>query len=193
VKVGLYGGRFDPIHIAHLIIAQYVKENLALDRIILVPSAFPPHKGVCSDKRDRLKMVQLAIEDNANLECSDYELMQEGVNFSVDTIAYYKSSLEIAKENLFWIMGSDNFLEFSNWRDPDKISELCQVVIFPRRADDLARVQHGFKSKAIYLQDAPILEISSTAIRNSVHTGRSIKYLVSPKVETFIKKHNIYA
>ncbi len=192
MKIGLYGGTFDPIHCAHLIIAQYVKEELKLDKVIFIPAAYPPHKEVFSDPRHRLKMVNLAISDNPAFESSEIEIRKGDVSYSVDTIESLKKGYDLPGEHLFWIMGADNLVDFTNWRNPDRILELCTIVIFPRSDKSFEKAPEWIKKNVIYLKHAPIIEISSTTIRSFVQNGRSIRYLVPPAVEKFIYSQNLY-
>ncbi|TDI83453.1 MAG: nicotinate (nicotinamide) nucleotide adenylyltransferase [Caldithrix sp.] len=193
MKIGLYGGTFDPIHTAHLLIAQYITEELNLQKIIFIPSADPPHKAVYSSSEHRFKMLQLAILKNAAFEISAFEIKKKGVSFSVDTIEQLKKQLNVDKQNLFWIIGSDNFVDFPNWKDPDKIFELCNVVVFPRNTDDFEKAPNEYQERAFYLKNTPLLDISSTRIRTLVKEKRSIKYWVPPAVEAFIHSEKLYA
>ncbi|MFQ5825036.1 MAG: nicotinate-nucleotide adenylyltransferase [bacterium] len=192
MKIGLYGGTFDPIHNAHLIIAQYIKEELQLNKVIFIPSACPPHKQVFATPGIRLKMVNLAIADNPDFECSEIEIRKQVITYSVDTIESLKNQFNIDKQNLFLLMGSDNLIDLPNWKNPEKIIGLCTIVVFPRSHDNIERVQSQYRDKVIYLQGAPVIEISSTTIRNLIHKDRSIKYLVPPKVEELINSEKLY-
>lgn len=192
LKIGLFGGTFDPIHIAHLIIPQYVLEELGLEKVIFIPSGVPPHKDVHLDAPRRLEMVCQAIADNERFECSDLEIKRKGITYSVDTIAALRDQLKILREDLYWIIGSDNLFTFHKWKAPDKILEMCRLVVFPRRADDLSRVSKALREEYIYLEDAPLIEISSTGVRHFIRNGRSIHYLVPDTVEAFIQSQNLY-
>lgn len=192
MKIGVYGGSFDPIHHAHLLIAQYILEELSLLKIIFVPAGIPPHKEVYSASEQRLEMVRLAIADSPVFECSDIEIKQSRVNYSVDTIEQFKNLLALDRENLFWILGSDNFLEFKSWKEPDKILDLCNVVVFPRNDIDFESSPPEYRDQAIYLSHAPLLDISSTRIRDLIREERSIKYWVPHTVEAFIYSEKLY-
>ncbi len=193
MKIGLYGGTFDPIHNAHLIISQYIKEELHLDKIIFIPSANPPHKSTFSQPKIRLKMVYSATKNNASFQCSELEIHQERQTYSVDTIRQIKRGLDDSGGcDLFWIMGSDNFISFDTWKNPREICTMTRLVIFPRNHNDVHLTRHEFKEKAIYLKKAPIIDISSTYIRSLVKSGRSIKYLVPEIVEDIIVKEKLY-
>ncbi|MFQ5865030.1 MAG: nicotinate-nucleotide adenylyltransferase [bacterium] len=192
MKIGLYGGTFDPIHCAHLVIAQYIKEVLHLNKVIFIPSAYPPHKQVFSKPLLRLKMVNLAIGDNQAFECSKIEITKKETCYSVDTIELLKKELDLPRENLFWIMGSDNLVDLPNWKNPDRILDLCNIVIFPRIDISFENALEEHRKRVIYLKDAPIIDISSTTIRNFVEKGHSIKYLVPPAVEELIYSEKLY-
>jgi len=192
LKIGLYGGTFDPIHTAHLLISQYIKEELSLDKVIFVPAAMPPHKETYSPPEIRLQMVYEAIAGNQHFECSEFEIHRHEKSYSVDTIRHFRDTLKPAPGELFWIMGSDNFLTFDRWKDPEAICDLCDLVVFPRRSSDYDNTTHPFKQRAVFLHDAPILDISSTRIRTFVRQGRDIRYMVPETVATMISHHELY-
>ena len=192
MKIGLYGGTFDPIHNAHLIISQYIKEELHLDKVIFIPSAYPPHKSTFSQPEIRLKMVYSAIKNNPSFECSELEIHQKRQTYSVDTIKQMKDRLNDSGCELFWIMGSDNFISFDTWKNPQEICAIARLIIFPRNHKDVQLTSHKFKEQAIYLEKAPIIDISSTYVRSLVKSGRSIKYLVPEIVEDIIVKEKLY-
>ncbi len=192
MKIGLYGGTFDPIHCAHLIIAQFIKEELNLSKIIFIPSGIPPHKNVYLPATLRLKMVRLAINDNPDFECSTIEINNTTTNYSVHTIEQIKTELSIAKKDLFFLVGSDNFIDFPKWKNPHKIYQICNVVVFPRDKADFEKTPLEFRKQSIYLDNAPIIEISSTQIRSSIKQNRSIRYLVPQLVEKFIRDEQLY-
>ena len=193
MKFGLYGGTFDPIHHAHLLIAQYIQEELDLDRVIFIPSGSAPHKKIYCSAELRSEMVRLSIQDNPYFEHSAIELENPDVSYSVDTIERLGRELQAGPKDLFWIMGSDNLVDFGSWREPDRIRQLCTLVVFPRNVKDYDRVPAEFRDGVIYLNQTPILELSSTRIRSLVRQGRSIRYWVVPAVEDLIKRHRLYS
>lgn len=192
IRLGLYGGAFDPIHSAHLIIAQYIKEELDLNKIVFIPAANPPHKMVHSPAAIRLEMVQESIANNQHFECSDIEIRNPDVRYSIDSISRLKSEYAVDADSLFWIIGSDNFVDFLSWKSPEKIVELCTLVVFPRNKVNFEEGPQAFKSEAIYLRDAPLLDISSTMVRSFVREGRSVSYLVPPPARHLIEEHKLY-
>ncbi|RMF65585.1 MAG: nicotinate (nicotinamide) nucleotide adenylyltransferase [Calditrichaeota bacterium] len=192
-RIGLYGGTFDPLHIAHLIIAQYIKDRLKLDRVIFLPSSAPPHKEVFCSPELRLQMVQAGIRGNAAFSCSDLELRRAGVSYSVDTASQMASEFALSRDNLFWIMGADNFIELQKWKDPERLLELCTVAVFPRQGYPFSDAYPPFQQKAIYIHEAPLIEISSTRIRTLIQEGHSIRYWVPDAVAELIRHHAIYS
>lgn len=175
-----------------MIIAQFVKEELELDKVIFIPAAHPPHKRVFAPSHLRLEMVWRAIAGNPAFECSEIEINQEDISYSVDTIARLKEEYQLPREELFWIIGSDNFIDFASWKEPSRIVSLCQTIVFPRNNVDFESGPDTFKREAMYLKDAPIVAISSTLIRSFVAQSRSISYLVPPAVEQLITSNNLY-
>ena len=192
MKIGLYGGTFDPIHCGHLIIAEFVRTELSLERIIFIPAGTPPHKSLQTSAALRWAMVKIAIAGHPFFEASNYEVQSVGACYTIDTVRHLKSEFGLDREQLFLIIGSDNFVDFSKWKEPEKIMEQSQIVIFPRSRRDWMNAPQEFKRKAIYLRNAPLLEISSTQIRQYIHQGRSIKYLVPAAVERFIASKKLY-
>lgn len=192
MKIGLYGGTFDPIHCAHLIISQYIIEELQLEKVIFIPAAHPPHKETFAAPQLRLQMVYDAIRDNPRFECSEFEIHQSEKTYSVDTIRALKNELGIAREDLYWIMGSDNFLTFDTWKEPEEICRLSRLVVFPRNPQDFQRTPHTFREGAVYIENAPIIDISSTFVRRLLREGRSIHHMVPLQVEELIYQNHLY-
>ncbi len=189
-RVGFFGGTFNPPHLAHLAAAESVRDQLKLDKILFVPAALPPHKikANITPASQRLQMVKLAIEDNPFFECSDIELRRKGLSYTVDTITEIKKKSEY---DLFLIMGVDLLVDFDSWKSPKRILEECTIVAMNRPGFDLAAVDKDLLSR-VEIVNVPSVDISSTSIRRRVKSGRSIKYLVPPKVEEYIRANSIY-
>ena len=220
-RIGLFGGTFNPIHLGHLRAALEVKEGFALDRIIMIPSALPPHKG-CSElvnADDRLQMIRLCTADLPEFVTSDIELKRSGHSFTIDTVFHFKSSFS-KHTRLYLIMGMDAFCEINTWKSYRDLFDNIAVIVMTRpgtatadkdnRGDQLrayikSQITDGYsfsKHKGAYIHSAkqPIypfhvtpMDISSTEIRRLVKTGRSIHFLVPSAVETFIKSKGLYA
>ncbi len=190
-RIGLFGGSFDPIHVAHLIIAERVREALQLHRVVFVPSAIPPHKveQPRAAAADRYRMVELAIKDNPFFQVSDIELRREGVSYTIDTLREWQTLMPIAREDLFLIIGADNLKDLHSWRQPQEIVRLCRLAVV--RRPDIQLTIPDFAVDTVVV-DCPLLEISSTRLRQMVRSGQSIRYLVMREVEDYISTYNLY-
>lgn len=191
MRLGVYGGTFDPIHIAHLIIAEQARIDLNLDLVYFVPSYIPPHKTrkIISSSHHRLKMVEIAAATNPYFAVSDYEIAKKGTSYTVDTLRHYIDTYDLTPDQLFLIIGSDNFVDFDQWKDPEEIKSISQLVVAgrPHQQND----QHRQHDHIIWL-NSPLMEISATDIRQRLTQGRSIRYLVPMGVENYIKMFKLY-
>lgn len=197
-RIGIIGGTFDPIHLGHLIAAQWAQCELKLDKVIFVPAAIPPHKDndEVLDPKHRYKMVKLATEGNKVFDLSDIELQREGRSYTVDTLKHFRQTYP--KTQLFFIMGLDALLGLDTWKDVDELIGLANFVVTTRPGyiikphDEIYdRFPWAFWSKVIYLE-IPGMEISSSLIRQRLKLGKSIKYLVPQVIESYILKNKIY-
>lgn len=193
MKIGIYGGTFDPVHLGHLLLAQYVLEELLLDKIIFIPASIPPHKKQVriTDSALRWEMLNLAIADNPAFEASRAELDRPGISYTVQTLETLIENFQIEKKDLFLLLGADSLLDLHKWYAPHRIFELCQVVVCPRPNLNIADAKSDFLDQIIPVK-APLIEISSTSIRQHIKTGHSIKYWVPSSVADFIEKHQLY-
>ncbi len=189
-RLGILGGTFDPIHLGHLILAEQLKEWLNLKKVIFIPSN-PPHKenSLLSSAKDRLMMAKIAIKDNPDFILSDLELKREGKSYTIDTLNEFKKLYPGSE--LFLLLGSDVLDEIKSWKEPDKIFEEVKVVIALRPGLNKIDSQSRFVKKSL-LFPIPGLNISSTQIREKVKAGKSIRYLVPPGIEEFIRAKNLY-
>jgi len=191
-RVGILGGTFDPIHVGHLIAAEGVRTELRLDRVIFIPAARPPHKGDASisDATHRLEMVRLAVDGNPAFEVSEMELDRGGTSYTIETVrelrAQYGPEVEI-----FLLMGADSLLELTTWKDYRSLLRECTVVVFRRPGLDLARVDPDIRER---VRVVPTHEVglASKDIRRRVREGKSIRYLVPPRVEAYVLSQNLY-
>ncbi len=192
MAIGLIGGTFDPIHIAHLIIAEAALEALSLREIVFVPAARPPHKdgGDVTHVEHRLEMVRLAIEGNSRLAVSDIEARRESPSYTIDTIRAIRAGLD-AGEDIYFIMGADSLVEFFTWKDPEELLAACEIVVVPRPGVSMDDADPRILDAAIVLQ-APELSIASRDIRDRVRRRRTIRYLVPATVESYIDKKKLY-
>lgn len=196
MKIGLFGGTFDPIHIGHMILMENVINNLDLDKIYVLPNSNPPHK--LENKKTalnlRLKMVNEAIKDNPKLEINDYDYRDNEIHYTFDTINYFKKSYP--NDEIFFIMGEDSFLDIEKWKNYKEILKE-NLIIFKRYSNKnfslISKINQVRKyNKNIYLIDNMALDISSTLIRNLVKENKSIRYLVNDEVINIIKEEKLY-
>ncbi len=193
MKLGLYGGTFDPIHTGHLILAESVRSQLALDRILFIPAAIPPHKkdSKITESAIRYEMIQLAIANNPHFEVSPIDIDRKGVSYTVDTIKIIQEQMQLQREELFFIIGADNILGFPSWHKPAEILELCQIVVLPRPEIDLKNIHPMLKDKILVVK-TPLIEISSSVIRQLIKQDRSIRYLVPEPVFHYLRRNQVY-
>ena len=220
MRIGLFGGTFNPVHFGHLRAALEVKEGFELDEVILIPAALPPHKlpGEVADAADRLHMLSLALEDTSGLKLSDVELRRSGPSYTIDTVEHFKRTLP-AESRIYLIMGLDAFLEIDSWKSYEELLIQVPFIIINRPRAGIGA--DGFRWKAledyltseisadyafcesqsvyrspnkqpIYAFEVTALDISSTGVRKLVKEGRSTGYLVPQKVAEFIKSKGIY-
>jgi len=190
-KVGLFGGTFDPLHYGHLISAQFVLENMGLDKIVFMPAGNPPHKrkdGI-SPCEVRFEMVKLGIAGNKNFTVSDIESNSDFASYTVDSLRKMKKSYPAS--DLHLLIGSDQAMALSTWKDPEKIFGLCKVVVMARPGYDPAEIEERWGKKILLIR-IPLIEISASGIRARVSKGGSIDYLVPGKVVSYIKRHRLY-
>ncbi|NOX65635.1 MAG: nicotinate (nicotinamide) nucleotide adenylyltransferase [Chlorobi bacterium] len=186
--VGLFGGTFDPIHIGHLITAQSVFEIHRLQKIIFMPAYVSPLKidYLSASSEDRTKMVELAIKDYPYFELSRYEIEKHKISYTIDTL----KNLKKRYDKVELIIGYDNYLVFNKWKQADEILQLAKVVVLNRRVDKMGKDEQD--ERFIFI-DNPIIQITSTEIRERVRKNMPIDFLVHPKVKEYIEKKNLYS
>ncbi len=192
MHIGLFGGTFDPPHIAHLIVAETVREQFALDVVRWIPSYLPPHKtgSVRTPAHHRLAMTRLAVAGNDRFEVSDTELERRGTSYTLDTVRSFQEAEPDASFSL--IVGGDSLAEFMTWHAPDAIVARVPLIVFRRPGVD-ERTEAGERFAArIRFADAPKLDISSASLRRRLGEGRTIRYLVPDAVRTYIDTHHLY-
>ena len=197
-KIGILGGTFDPVHLGHLIIAEEVRSNLGLDKILFVPAGVPwmrENEGVSTGKH-RLNMVDLAVKSNPHFQSSSIEIDRQGVTYTADTLETLREDLDHEVE-LSFIMGMDVLEKFHLWKSPETVVELCSLVIVNRpgnQAVDVNEVVKKYPEAGAKLRiiNVPRMEISSSEIRERVRQEKSLKYLVSEEVIEYIDQNNLY-
>jgi nicotinate-nucleotide adenylyltransferase len=191
VATGLLGGTFDPIHIAHLVMADQAVAQFGLARLVFVPAARPPHKGDGAVARfeDRLEMARRAVAGHPRLTVSDIEARREGPSYTIDTVRALAGAFP--GETLYFVAGSDSLAQLGGWRLPDDLLAECRFVVAPRPGFSIESADARFRDRVLLL-DAPLLDVSSSDIRGRVRRGASIRYLVPDGVEAFIREKNLY-
>ncbi|MBI3745277.1 MAG: nicotinate (nicotinamide) nucleotide adenylyltransferase [Chloroflexi bacterium] len=202
------GGTFDPIHLGHLAIAEEAREALGLERIVFVPAGLPPHKpeGAAASVEDRVAMVELAIAGNPAFELGRIDVDRPGPSYTADTVALLAAAAAAAAAarasgeppELTLIMSVETLAGLPAWHEPERLLAACRVAVVPREDHPapnptwLRTSFPGLEGRFTML-DGPRLGISSTAIRDRVSAGRSIRYLVPEAVERHIADHGLYA
>ncbi|HWQ80926.1 MAG TPA: nicotinate-nucleotide adenylyltransferase [Ignavibacteria bacterium] len=195
-RYGILGGSFNPPHIGHSILAENVREQLYLDRVVFVPSGRHALKDgdTLIPAEHRLNMANIAFGCNENFEVSDIEIEKSktGVtNYTVDTLMSLYDRYKNDFIKLYLIIGIDNLIEFPKWKNPDKLFALSEVIVMNRPGFLVQDVDVEYSRKARYLS-VPMLDISSTDIRNRIKSGKSVKYLIDEKVEKYILENGLY-
>jgi nicotinate-nucleotide adenylyltransferase len=210
MRIGIFGGTFNPVHIGHLRVAEEVRESLGLGNLVFVPSYLPPHKGLASDvpAEKRLEAVRIAIESNPYFTVSSYEVEQGGNSYSIRTIEHLRQEYGCTP---YFILGRDAFNEISSWYEADRLFDLSHFVVMARPDAGALPLEQVLKHNAsrfreqgtgrfindcgneIIFQQVTAYAVSSTKIRELCRQGRSIRYLVPEKVYDYISREGMYA
>ena len=214
MKIGLFGGTFNPIHIGHLRAAEELREILQLEKIYFIPASVPPLKDLknIASPSHRLRMVEIAIEENPFFQSSDVELKREGPSYTIDTLRFFSS--KFPEFELCFILGSELFSEIDSWKEYNKLFELTHFAVITRpgfsknllpslplalkddfiyHSDEHNLIVYLHKtSKTLALVQIGGIQVSSTQIRDLIYKNKSIKYLVPKEVERYIFDHNLY-
>ena len=200
MRLGLFGGTFDPIHLGHMILAEHCREACRLDRVLFIPAGQPPHKTErqITPGRQRLEMVELAIAGHPAFAASSIELDHEGPSYSVHTVAALAG--EHTGAELFFLIGSDSLADLPLWYQPARLAELATIVVATRPGSerpDFAPLRAVLGTAAIerieqHIVEIPLIQISSSAIRARAAAGLSIRFLVPRAVECYVETHGLY-
>ena len=198
MRIGLFGGTFDPIHMGHLLVADAVREQVRLDTVVFIPAGRPWLKvgRALSQPEHRLAMLELAVRGHPSFEVTKIELDRPGPTYTVDTLEQMRRELG-PEDELFLILGMDSLRELARWRRPARLFELCTVVGVSRPGyEDVAlpwldEVVDG-ASRRVELLRGPLVSVSGTEIRNRVSTGQPVGSCVPEPVEAYIREHGLY-
>jgi len=211
MRIALFGGSFNPIHLGHLRAAEEDREAMGLDLIYFVPAASPPHKTPIdlAPAEHRLQMVRLATKGNRYFMVSDVEVRRSGNSFTIDTVRYFRTAMR-AQPELYLIMGGDQFVELDTWKEADELTRLCNLIVHTRLSENglgtevpVAILSHfGYiKEGESYLHSSghtlnfvptTFFPISATLIRRKLAAGESIRYLVPSDVADYMERHGPY-
>lgn len=191
----VFSGTFNPIHTAHLIIAESVRDALNLSEIIFIPAYIPPHRNTdLAAPHHRLKMIEIATKDNEFFYASDIEFRRHEKSYSYETVKQLRES-RTTKNKINFIIGADAFTHIDSWHESEKLAELVNFIIVARPESESPQdIFNNIKLKnfTYNIVKAPSLDISSSYIRNKLKNGKSIKYLVTKEVESYIYKHKLF-
>ena len=200
MRIGIYGGSFDPIHHGHLILAEQCREQGQLDEVWFMPSALGPHKeaGAHATDRQRIEMIELALSGHAAFKLSKIEIERGGVSYTVDTLTQIRESNP--DDELFLLMGDDSLESFGSWREPKRICELAIPVVVNRPGSgdvDLSVLKayvddDRFKRFESAAMQIPSIDVSSSVIRKKILNQQSIRYLTPRSVEKYIETQKLY-
>jgi len=213
MRIGLFGGSFNPIHLGHLRAAEEDREALALDLVYFIPAAMPPHKphGGLAPAEHRLQMVRLATKGNRYFMVSDVEVRRPGQSYTIDTVRHFLTALSGPVE-LHLIMGADQFAELATWKEANELVRLCNLAVHQRQLANgeaqapipLATIDYFGYSRAqdYYVHPSghtltfvatTFLPISATLVRQNIVARKSVRYLVADDVAEYIQQHALYS
>jgi len=189
-RIGVLGGTFNPIHIGHLAIAQTAQEAMRLQKVIFVPSNWPPHKSAqtLAPAHHRYNMVRLAIKGNPYFGASDFEIKKEGKSYTIDSLWYFRRIFP-RDTKVFFIIGGDMLPQLKNWKYIEDILKIATFIVVNRPGE--FRKSHGIKIDYCSVS-MPGIDISSSYIRGRIAQNKTIKYFVPESVIRYIKKHHLY-
>ncbi len=208
MRIGIFGGTFNPVHVGHIRGSISVYEAFELDRVIFIPTGIPPHKkDDVAPAEYRYKMVSLSVEGLKNFYVSRVEIDSNRVNYTIDTIKSLQNKYK--NDDMFFVVGTDAFFYFDLWKDCEELVKLISFILMKRPEYNIkpivrkygnrlefVTVDKKFGSKpvkgCVYIYTPPAFDISSSMIRYKIKKGEAIKYLVPEKVENFIKDKGLY-
>jgi len=200
MRLGIFGGTFDPVHYGHLLLAECCREQIQLDRIWFLPAAVPPHKqqAPITPAEHRLEMLCLAIAGNEAFEVCRYEIDRGGVNYTVETLEHLHR--QHPEHELFFLMGGDSLADLPTWREPDRLCQLATLIIV--RRPDMAKLDFSALAGCIseeqvekirrHVVEMPRVDLSAREMRARVAEGKGIRYRTPRAVEKYIETHSLY-
>ena len=192
MKIAILGGTFDPPHLGHLILADTVITNYNYDKVIFIPAKIPPHKNISGEasNEDRLNMLKLSIENDERFLLDEYELNNDSVSYTINTLNYLYKNYDI-EGKIGLIIGADLIKDFDKWREPKKIAEISNITVV-NREDDKNLYKENIDKYNIKVIMAPRIDISSSLIRNRIKEKKGFRYFVKEKVYDYIVSKKLY-
>lgn len=200
MRLGVFGGSFDPIHYGHLLLAETCREACRLDEVWLVPAARPPHKlqHYQAPAEQRLEMIRLAVASTPALVASPLEIERNGVSFTVDTLAAIRA--QRPADELFLLLGSDSLKDFLSWREPARIARMTTLVVVQRAGQSRDQLERWCRELPDQLgcpvrcefHDMPAMDLSSSDLRARVAAGQSIRFRTPEAVVQYIERQGLY-
>lgn len=196
-KIALLGGTFDPVHIGHLNMAEWVHQELKLDRCLLIPAARPPHKRhQITETKHRLKMLELATDNNPQLELSTIELKRSGPSYTLYTLQDFAQTYPEAK--MWWVIGMDSLLALHTWHRYQEFPEYARLAVLPRPGEEVQNIEDYLQThlpmftKSVDYISMPRLDISSSQVRTRLKAGKTCRYLLHQDVWQYIVEQGLY-
>lgn len=189
VKIGIFGGTFNPIHTGHLINAEYLRQEFGLDRILFVPANMPVHKHLAGQVSadDRMNMVERAIAGHSAFAASRIEIDRTEPSYTITTVRQLREHYH--NDELFLVIGGDSLAEIHTWKDVGELVDLVPIIVMRRHANDQA--MPAFKG-GYRMGSNPLIDISSTMVRDMVRRGFGIRYMVPDSVQAYIEERGLY-
>src|ERR1035437_4813298 len=189
MKIGLFGGSFDPVHLGHLLVAQAACEELGLTRLFFIPAAQSPFKpeNKPAPAPERLRLLRLALAGKTNCEVDSQEIKRGGISYAIDTVRDY--ARRFPRAGLFYLVGADNVAALPQWREADELARLAEFVAIPRPGQGPAAFPAPFRGRA--LAGFPIA-VSSSQVRARVKAGLPVEHLLPPPVAEAVRNYRLY-
>ena len=197
IKIAIFGGTFNPIHLGHLRLAEDVREEFSLDKIVFIPTNVPPHKKLegNASASDRLEMIKLSIDKNDYFIVDDVEIKKGGISYTIDTIKYIYENYKFYKKP-FFIIGSDQAITIKSWKKIDELATLLKFIILIRKEERSKIQELNSMMKELNLESYFFtkreLDITSSEIRDRIYNGKSVRYLIKDSVYDYIIKNKLY-
>ncbi len=193
IRLGMFGGTFDPVHYGHLKPIDAARRELNLDRVLMLPNPYPPHKEnrELTPYSHRKEMLRLALAEFPKLELADFEESAVGVAYTTDTVRRIIASLPAEERELWLIIGADSLLDMHLWRDPEAIFRDTKVAVLPRPGVDLEKAAPEYRSRVTTL-NTPLVDISATQIRNEFRNDSAPTKLIPSSVMGYIRSNRLY-